>query len=465
MSFQSLFFCRPLAWAFIFILVQQSIVASSTWFLSQVTTRINEPAQILSWLLGFVLCLALPYLPGVVALRKIAMVKNLAQLRILERLRTVIEGRSTLLSHQGEREKRFVFLQREGEDFVTQACDAGFDFTQTLFNVLLNIVSLVMVVHTALLPTYALSLILMIAAVRIGREPLTTATRQLRTARVNFENTRLKTWENLTIGNTLNTQRWNSSLAHQYQDFAKKRIHLLTIREVTSLISTWAAMVPVLAANVWMIYKAHSGPEIALLVATLPRQLMVLNHIHILSSHSGLWHELRERFAGLQEALTDITPSVLQEHEVRIDFSKIGLEAVEDGGKNLQSDTRFPRAKHSSDFVNWAQTKPQGRFRVKGNNGAGKSTLLRSLKETLGPDAFYLPAEHQALDFPVADGLSSGQRARSILECLQNPENQPPRVILLDEWDANLDTHHRMLLDSLIARLGEKHLVLEVRHH
>lgn len=454
---RSIFFSAPLLLGLLFVILQQGTVASSTLFLSQITARVSEPSTVMPWIAAFLLSLSLPYIPGMLAVRQMAILKNIAQLRILERLRAAIEGRTTLFAHNGERERRFVFLQREGEDFVTHACDAGFDFTQTLFNVVLNIAALVAVVSPALLPTYAASLLLFIFSVRLTKKPMTEATRAQREARVDFESVRLKTWENLTIGNTINLTRWNSSLSEKYSIFADKRLRLLALREFTSLLSTWAAMIPVFAANLWLFHKASSSAEIALLVATLPRQLMVLNHVHILSNYSGFWHELRERFAGLQRSLEEVDPQLRREHDGRIRFSELKFVPVD---SNQEAPSLAEKASEI-DWQRWLRQNKLGRFRISGGNGTGKSTLLRSIKETLGAEAFYLPAEHTSLDFPLADGLSSGQRARAILEGLQEGA---PRVLLLDEWDANLDSFQRNALDRLISQLSERHLVLEVRH-
>ncbi|MFZ9520866.1 MAG: ABC transporter ATP-binding protein [Silvanigrellaceae bacterium] len=444
--------------ALLFVILQQGTVASSTWFLARVTANTQSTSEVLPWLVGFLLSLALPYVPGVLAVRQVARMKNSAQRKILDLLRITIEGKTTLLSNKEERERRFVFLQREGEDFVAHSCDAGFDFTQTIFNVVLNIAALVIVVHPALLPAYVASLALMSAATHLGKNPLTTATREQREALVGFDAVQLTAWENLTIGNSTNTSRWNSTLESRFDNLAQRRLKLTTLREITSLLSTWAAMIPVLAANIWMVTKASSPAELALLVATLPRQLMVLNHLHIVSSWSGFFHELSERYQGLKAALSEVSANARREHDSNIRFNELKISQVGDSITAAGLETESNPEK----MAFWAKKAQQGRFRIEGGNGTGKSTLLRSLKESLGRDAFYLPAEHSALDFPVAGGLSSGQRARSILE---NLKISAPRVLLLDEWDANLDMHHRKLLDQFISQLSEKHLVLEVRHN
>jgi ABC-type bacteriocin/lantibiotic exporter with double-glycine peptidase domain len=298
----------------------------------------------------------------------------------------------------------------------------------------------------------------MSGATRLGKNPLTQATREQREARIGFDAIQLTAWDNLTIGNATNTTRWSATLDSRLENLAVKRLKLTTLRETISLLSTWAAMIPVLGANVWMVTQASSSTELALFVATLPRQLMVLNHLHIVSSWSGFFHELRERYEGLKSALSEVPANVRSDHDSRIRFGELKLAPMGEAGETSGFENQINREK----VAVWAQETKHGRFRIEGGNGSGKSTLLRSLKESLGYEAFYLPAEHSALDFPVAGGLSSGQRARFILESLKI---SAPRVLLLDEWDANLDVRQRSVLDQLISQLSERHLVLEVRHN
>ena len=466
--FGALFYSPALFFALIFVVCQQATVASSTWFLAQITTNSQSPATVLPWLTGFLLSLSLPYVPGVLAVRQVAHLKNSAQRKIIELLRTSIASKTTLLANKAERERRFVFLQREGEDFVAQTCDAGFDFTQTILNVVLNIIALVVVVHPTLLPAYLLSLALMTGATQLGKNPLTQATREQREARIGFDAVQLTAWENLTIGNTINMTRWNSALDSRFETLAARRLKLTTLREICSLLSTWAAMLPVLGANIWMVTQATSPAELALFVATLPRQLMVLNHLHILSSWSGFFHELRERHQGLTSALAEVPETLRKDHDSKISFGELKLSTVENRTPPGTMDLKVAAGNidmyttNTEKLAEWAKTTLQGRFKIEGGNGTGKSTLLRSIKESLGRDALYLPAENAALDFPVASGLSSGQRARAILESLTT---SAPRILLLDEWDANLDVLQRNLIDQLINQLSQWHLVLEVRHN
>ncbi|MET0401248.1 MAG: AAA family ATPase [Cystobacter sp.] len=103
------------------------------------------------------------------------------------------------------------------------------------------------------------------------------------------------------------------------------------------------------------------------------------------------------------------------------------------------------------------------RLTLLGPNGSGKSTLLLLLKEQLGTQAVYLPPQN-TLEFKQGtDSLSTGQRLlASIDELLKEGQ---ARVLLLDEWDANLDSANEKRVSTQLAHgLGQGLLILEVRH-
>jgi Fe-S cluster assembly ATPase SufC len=105
-------------------------------------------------------------------------------------------------------------------------------------------------------------------------------------------------------------------------------------------------------------------------------------------------------------------------------------------------------------------TKTQGRFLVSGPNGSGKSTLCLNLKGDKD-DVFYLPAKYENPNFDIKG--STGQLKLAELKWLA--ENRLHySMILLDEWDANLDADATSFGDSLIQDMATSCLVLEVRH-
>jgi ABC-type cobalamin/Fe3+-siderophores transport system ATPase subunit len=105
--------------------------------------------------------------------------------------------------------------------------------------------------------------------------------------------------------------------------------------------------------------------------------------------------------------------------------------------------------------------------RIRGDNGTGKSTLLAELKAALKGRAHYVPAAdsmtwHFVQTAGAADGFSSGQRQRELLEEILRETRSA--VYLLDEWDANLDAANRAECNALIERLAMRARCVEVTH-
>ncbi len=109
-----------------------------------------------------------------------------------------------------------------------------------------------------------------------------------------------------------------------------------------------------------------------------------------------------------------------------------------------------------------AYTTRSGRITLRGENGAGKSTLLMLVKNALNDRAFFLPTQNQLSFTSEANKYSTGESLRNrLLEILERVDVD---VLLLDEWDANLDKENHERLSLLIDELAEKKCVIEVRH-
>jgi ABC-type phosphate transport system ATPase subunit len=59
------------------------------------------------------------------------------------------------------------------------------------------------------------------------------------------------------------------------------------------------------------------------------------------------------------------------------------------------------------------------------------------------------------------ESLSTGQRMKSYLEDLINSDDQ---ILLLDEWDANLDPFNFKRIEKLIEQISRTKKIIQVRH-
>lgn len=433
-------------------MIQQIIVASSTWILAKVVdqgSQIND--RHIFWLFMLLVSLSLPYIPSVLASLSLMRIKQDAVKKAVDLYSAAVYGKTTSLNDAKIKGEKFTFMSRECEDVISNTVDCGFDFFQTSLNVTLNIMAIVGVISPWFLVAYAASILFLVAVSLVGRYKITSRTRQAREDRLNLDSHMIKSWDNLVIGNLSNVNRWRRSYDQYWATSFESRIALASAREWTNTLGTLAAILPVAIVTIYLAMRSESTAATALLVAALPRQLMILNHLYVVGSYGNLWHEIRERLAGLSQALNPIAvhgKSVTS----RIKTDKIRLY-----------DEKNVLALSWDDLWEITKQRTHGRLVLRGENGSGKSTLLRLLKERIGEPALYLPAEQLNLAFAVAQDLSSGQRAMAILQDIASFAT-PPKLILLDEWDANMDEVFRGQASSIIDQLAEKSLVIEVSH-
>ena len=79
-----------------------------------------------------------------------------------------------------------------------------------------------------------------------------------------------------------------------------------------------------------------------------------------------------------------------------------------------------------------------------------------------GSAAFYLPAKHELIFKKSKNGFSTGQQSFNILDELFIHLKEP--ILLLDEWDANLDSINKIKLSKLIDQIALNKCVIEIRH-
>jgi ABC-type transport system involved in cytochrome bd biosynthesis fused ATPase/permease subunit len=109
-----------------------------------------------------------------------------------------------------------------------------------------------------------------------------------------------------------------------------------------------------------------------------------------------------------------------------------------------------------------SQAAKKGRLTLRGENGSGKSTALMLVKNALANRAFLLPTYSQLSFTSETNKYSTGESLHNrLIEILERVDVD---VLLLDEWDANLDSDNQERLSALIDQLSLKKCVIEVRH-
>lgn len=181
-------------------------------------------------------------------------------------------------------------------------------------------------------------------------------------------------------------------------------------------------------------------------VAILPRSLQVFGSVHSLSIYLSQFYLVRTKVRNLDEFSYKLDINfVLYSSSLR----GVTIRDASTSGK-IEPD----------DFISQLQEQriSSGRYTVTGLNGSGKSSLLKIIKGSID-DSLLITPETSFMN--LDGGLSTGQTK---IRELENVLSLYPPVLMLDEWDANLDDDNFRKIDQVLELASNQVVVIEVRH-
>ncbi len=412
--------------------IQQAMVAGSTYFLIKLTSSQHDQRSFLIQLFGFLSCLTLVYFP--VSLQKYFQDKWVLsiQKKYLNLFRKNYSGRIDLLGSSTTQNEKFGFMQRESFHVIDQVTFYWSDLLTTTLNVILNIAVIGATLDKSFICAYFASFIIYGFFAYLFAKPIRKWSTETQNNRVAHSSILAKCWTTLLIGNSANTENLYKLESRRFEELNSSVLRNRRKTEAVQLLITLVTMVPVIGLLIYLMIKGLENPLILLpLIATLHRQVQIVQHIEVVGTLGLQYHSM--------SALLDGFFSSVQAPEKQSLDHRIRQEQLQFSDLN-------------------------GRTLVTGPNGAGKSTWLKIKKQQLGNQAVYVPANMEIFFSEINDEMSTGQKAMAILEHIE-AENSKDKVFLLDEWDANLDLANREIFSAVIQTIAESNTVYEVRHN
>lgn len=441
---KSMFFRKAAVLTFLLIVLHQFFIALSVYYLTALIQDYQHNQDLKYNLLMYFFCMIFPYLPAFLSFVSMQKWTNDAHYDFVKRVTGGPYFFPAQFTNGSLKDKFESILSRNS--FMT--INGYFAFVHDALSLLLNSVFSMLVIGF-LLPKelvggYVASAVLSMLIIFISHKKIEGMAVAVELKFIDYSALLAKAWNNLSLKNKINTQAWQQTLEKESTGYYKSAMRLQVIKQAINGLLAAVALLP----TAYLIFHiVFNGSDNAAVIAAI---IVNLTRIFtILSALNSLLHLLIE--FPVMNAHLKVLFSV-------DDFVDKQISSIPYGAISLNGQP----VKDYKAVMEMLGSVSCGRYTLRGGNGSGKSTLLYYLKELLGDKAILMPAGHNLLMWGIDNNdLSTGQLA---LQTITQVYAQQEKILLLDEWDANLDSVNKSEIDALLEKISATKIVIEVRH-
>jgi ABC-type transport system involved in cytochrome bd biosynthesis fused ATPase/permease subunit len=444
----------------IVLTIQQLVEASSTIWLVKLMATITLGENFFPYLILYLSCLAFPYIPLCIAnILKISW-KQEAQRSFINAFVASNRGNIGEWSNKGIKEEKLSILSNEGPMALHGLIDYVWDVYTYVLSVIFNVLALTIVVEPLFFIAYGFSVSIVIIVMKLQRRSQRLLTQKALTARIDLCQSLLAAWDNVLLGNEYNYKLWEEKTSQRLKRCLQRNVDLERFDQVLAIFVALMTSIPTLLVVIYCVITYRSDPaKLASFVVILPLLFMILSYTYQTLTLVFRWTMHRSKLISIYKAIQGSKDSHT-ELEKKVKWSKIMLSHCANNILHEVEGTPSEPINSHAELIQHASTK--GRHTIRGDNGTGKSTALMLIKNALADRAFLLPTHNQLSFISQTNKYSTGESLRNrLLEILERVDLD---VLLLDEWDANLDKANQEKLSELIDKLAENKCVIEVRH-
>jgi len=341
----------------------------------------------------------------------------------------------------GNKSTTVSWLVGEAPSTISDLISFAMESVGTILNVTITLFVFWTVLGTGLSITIIVALSLSVVVIFLVRSRIGGVGVRLQNERLHANNHVSRYWDG-----TFRSTGHRRDRIHREQDERLSKYLDLQLK-YTAWEQAGAAIPILLAVSLITAYLALNSDvslaTVGVMVAVLPRTLQLLGSAHSISVISSRFFLYKAKHHKLQAFWHQI--EALDTQTV-IKWDDIEIRRV--------CDRQIVRPDDLLDV-----TLQNGRYVVTGPNGSGKSSYLKQLM-TQSTDAIFIGPDNSLL-LPEDDGRSTGEKVSDMLSMILQ---DAPRLVLLDEWDANLDVKRRSTFNDHIELMSKTRIVVEVRH-
>lgn len=444
---------------------QQILEASSTYWLVNLMASITKGDNFFPFLLLYLASLAIPYIPWCFAFILKITWKQEAQRSLTNAFIAANKNNIGEWSNKGLKEQKLSILTSEGPATIHALIDYIWDLFTYSLSVILNILALAIVVEPLFAIAYGISLICVVIVMKLKRRAQRQLTQKALTARIDLCQSLLAAWDNVLLGNDYNFKLWDEKTTQRLNRCLQRNVALERFDQILAIFVSLMTSIPSLSVVVYYVMNHQHDPVVlSSFIVILPLLFLILSYTYHTLSLAFRWTMHRSKLTAIFKSIQGLK-GTHDSLERKIKWGKLILTTTHADPADTVAPSSVSMAYPQSidcheDLLK--QTSHSGRITIRGENGSGKSTALMLIKNALKQRAFFLPTHNQLSFISETNKYSTGESLKNrLLEILEKVDVD---VLLLDEWDANLDKENQARLTNLINELSEKKCVIEVRH-
>lgn len=441
---KSLFFNKYSTLSAISILIQQALVGASVYLLIEIGKVFGESGNIpfLS-IYFFVALMVIVYLPAFLGTFFLQLAKCLTLDSYILVFKESIKGRIDHTLNSNEKKNREIWGISEGEKVIGEIYEYFYNLFSTTLNSLIPIIIISASLKVEFVISYIISFGICFVLLKVSYSFLSPVSLSQINSLTSLKNHIKSMWSTYCVNNIENTKSWDEVFVKLQSRWTLKSKKVEIYQSLFGMLIVTFSMVPVIGVIIYFLTGDFSTSIKSAIIVSLARQIQIIQSFQNLISLFNQFSIYKAKFSEIAGSCSKISSDNL---ESRVTYSKIKVD-----GENIKS---------FKDLESYINSKNLGRILIQGENGAGKSTCMHLLKQKIA-NSFYLPSNPDLLFFKSECIGSTGQVVKRRIEQLFRSKS---RVLILDEWDANLDSVNKLALDSLIDKISEEKLVVEVRH-
>ncbi|MDR1540940.1 MAG: hypothetical protein LBU32_23645 [Clostridiales bacterium] len=450
------FINRASVMSFLFIILQQLIVAFSTISIVNLGRRVSLGSGYLLWLALFILSLIIVYIPTILTNYCLNAAKYETYNQLISSFGEQNYNSPDLNCSVKFKSQRQPYFTHEAWLIIQENYDFFADISSMGLSICLNVLVISFYLSRAFLASYAVAFPLTFICISLGKKTLRKRSEQAQSGRSAMMQTLDIGWDSILVGNRWNYEIWKKIFREKLLISSKLQRSATLMIDATSLAIMAVSSMPIVAALIYAFNQSGDPQNLSALVATLPRQIMTIQYlgqtINLLVQLSDKMHRTRQLAANL---CFDKDSMIIDEYEGRISWGKIKIRKGDDA--------LFPRA--LSDIDAFTNNYSSGRYTLSGENGSGKTTLMTRMKSILGDRAFLLPTHSKIIFENENKEFSTGEKLVSNLQEINlNLDKMGIGILLLDEWNANLDKNNIKMINEMIEGLQKQICIIEILH-